>query len=231
MRIVVHDPSAKQLFPDIRLLGYQEALRLALGKLDSGEVVTAWSDSLASSRGDATPVQLATREGVVMEQRQLAVDTTSERVFASFTSLGGSTGWLYMNWAWTLRGAFDRILGGVGLRRGRRHPTQLRPGDALDFWRVEAIESPTLLRLRAEMKVPGNAWLEFRVDATDDGKSLFRQTAFFVPRGLLGWTYWYALYPIHGPIFSSMINKLAGQAEATADQQSDSSYPKGHHFG
>jgi hypothetical protein len=118
-----------------------------------------------------------------------------------------------MNWAWRLRGLFDRLIGGVGMRRGRRHPQDLRPGDAVDFWRVEALEPDRLLRLRAEMKVPGRSWLQFHVRPHALGSELV-QTALFAPRGLSGWLYWYGLYPIHALIFSRMVRAIGRHAEA-----------------
>jgi hypothetical protein len=119
---------------------------------------------------------------------------------------------LYMNWAWEIRGLMDRLTGGVGLRRGRRDPDRLRIGDALDFWRVEDVEPGRQIRLRAEMKVPGKAWLQFQAKPHEDGQSLLTQTAFFAPKGLLGWLYWYALYPFHAMIFSGMIDEIARRA-------------------
>jgi hypothetical protein len=120
-----------------------------------------------------------------------------------------------MNWIWQLRGRLDRLAGGVGMRRGRRHPTDVRVGDALDFWRVEAVEPDSLLRLRAEMKVPGGAWLQFKAQPQASGRTLLSQTAFFAPRGLFGLAYWYALYPVHQLIFSGMIRRVAAQAGAS----------------
>jgi hypothetical protein len=117
-----------------------------------------------------------------------------------------------MDWAWRLRGVIDRLIGGAGLRRGRRHATELRVGDALDFWRVEAVEQNRMLRLRAEMKVPGRAWLQFEVDQLDAGRTLLAQSAYFAPRGLFGFLYWYVLYPIHALIFSGMIRALSIEA-------------------
>jgi hypothetical protein len=114
-----------------------------------------------------------------------------------------------MNWAWEIRGFMDRMIGGVGLRRGRRDPDRLRAGDALDFWRVEVVEHERLLRLRAEMKVPGKAWLQFQVTPRDNDQTLLSQTAFFAPKGLLGMLYWYALYPFHRLIFSGLIDQIA----------------------
>jgi hypothetical protein len=126
-------------------------------------------------------------------------------------SLGGDTGWLVFNWLWSLRGFVDKLLGGVGLRRGRRHPTELRVGDPVDFF--EAVEvRPDLLRLRAEMKVPGHAWLEWRVTESETG-CLVEQKAVFVPRGLWGRCYWLALVPAHAVIFKRMLRALVREAE------------------
>jgi hypothetical protein len=180
--------------------------------LQAGSVETVWSDALITSQGDISPVILTTHEGMILEHRQRVVESSPEAVFGAFSSLGGERGWLYMNWAWQVRGIADRLVGGVGMRRGRRDPVEVRIGDALDFWRVEAVEPGHLLRLRAEMKVPGLAWLQFQAKPLPGGDTLLSQTAFFAPKGLLGWLYWYGLYPIHGLIFSGMIQKIADLA-------------------
>ena len=209
---VVHDTSAGDLFPQIHPTDYRTSVQRALAKLNAKDVETAWSDALSTSQGDVPPVILTTQEGMILEHRQRIVAAPPESVFQVFTSLGGARGWLYMNWAWELRGLLDRLIGGVGLRRGRRDPDRLRVGDALDFWRVEDIEPGSLVRLRAEMKVPGKAWLQFQVKPHENGQSLLLQTAYFAPRGLLGWLYWYALYPFHALIFSGLIGGIARRA-------------------
>ena len=172
---------------------------------------------------------LTTLEGMTLERRQVTVRATPERVYTVISELGGATGWLRLNWAWQLRGWLDRLVGGVGMRRGRRDPRELRVGDAVDFWRVEAVEPGRLVRLRAEMRVPGRAWLEFQVKAEGDGDgaggaastagaagagTTIVQTAYFAPKGLFGVLYWYSLYPIHGLIFGGMIRAIARRAEA-----------------
>lgn len=131
----------------------------------------------------------------------------------AFARLGGERGWPVMNWSWQVRGFIDSLLGGVGMRRGRRDPEDLRVGDAVDFWRVEAVEEGRLVRFRAEMKLPGLAWLQFCVDPHGDGQSLLTQTAFFEPKGLPGLIYWYALYPFHARIFGGMIRNLSAEVE------------------
>jgi uncharacterized protein YndB with AHSA1/START domain len=190
-----------------------------LAKLDSGEVETTWNDALVTTQGDIQPVILSSHEGMLIEQRQRVVDAPPSDVFNTFSRIGGDRGWAYMNWTWNVRGAFDRLIGGVGMRRGRRDPDTLRVGDALDFWRVEAVEPDHLIRLRAEMKVPGDAWLQFEATPLADSKTRLTQTAYFASKGLGGLAYWYVLYPIHGAIFSGMIRNLSEEAERRANRQ------------
>ena len=218
--VIVHDDKAQRLFPQIDLLNYETAVERALVKLDAGNVETTWNDALATSQGDITPVMLTTQDGMLIEHRQHMVQAPAADLFATFTSLGGDRGWPSFNWAWRLRGIADRLFGGVGFRRGRRDPEELRVGDALDFWRVEVVEQDRLLRLRAEMKVPGRAWLQFEAQPINETTTRLTQTAFFASKGLFGLLYWYALYPIHGFIFSSMIENLAHMAEAQYAQAS-----------
>jgi hypothetical protein len=210
--VVVHDFTALRLFPDIHPLDYDTAVRLALALLETHSLETMWSDALTSSQGNQTPRTLTTREGLIIERRQLLVPASAQAVYQSFTGLGGQRGWLYMDWAWQLRGIVDRLCGGVGMRRGRRDENDLRVGDSLDFWRVEMVQPGKLIRLRAEMKVPGRAWLEFEARSEAPGQTLLLQTAFFDPKGLLGLLYWYVLYPIHGLIFSGLARRIADSA-------------------
>ena len=212
--VVVRDDSAARIFPEIKPFDYQTAVELALLRLDSGEVETMWSDALMTSQGDVPPVVLSTVEGMNLEHRQLQVSADAATVYAAFAGLGGRRGWLYMNWVWHMRGLIDRLVGGVGMRRGRRDADCVRVGEALDFWRVEAVEPDHLIRLRAEMKVPGRAWLQFHVHPQAPGKSLLSQTAYFAPKGVWGLIYWYGLYPIHKVIFAGMIRKIAERAVA-----------------
>ncbi len=211
---VVRTGVARELFPDIVPVDYLSAVRAALGVMDGGTVETVWSDALVTTCGDAPPRPLAAREGMVRERREEVAAASPATVFAVVSGLGGARGYLVCDWTWTVRGALDRLVGGVGLRRGRRDPDELRAGDALDFWRVEAVEPERLLRLRAEMKVPGEAWLEFQIEPRGEGRSLLVQTAHFAPKGLGGLAYWYGLYPVHARIFSGMIHALAGEAGA-----------------
>ena len=213
--VVVRDDTARQLFPDIQLLDYKTAVERALQRLDAGHLETTWSDALASAQGDVAPVKFTVQDGLMIEKRLRVVDAPPAAVFRAFTSIGGDRGYPSFNFLWRLRGMMDRMVGGVGFRRGRRDPVDLRAGDALDFWRVEAVEPDRLLRLRAEMRVPGRAWLTFEAKPQEDGQTLLVQTAFFAPKGLFGLIYWYSLYPIHGPIFNSMIETLGAEAEGS----------------
>jgi uncharacterized protein YbjT (DUF2867 family) len=217
--VVVLDDTARQLFPEIVPVDYDTAVRRALASLEAGQVETSWADGLTSSYGDVRPVELTSDEGMHIERRQLVVDAPPKDVYAVFSGLGGERGWLYANFLWRLRGIADRLVGGPGFRRGRRDPDEVRVGDALDFWRVEAVEPGRLLRLRAEMKLPGRAWLQFEVQPRGDGQTLLTQTAYLAPKGLPGLAYWYGLYPFHGPIFGNMIWAIAERADDRAWQQ------------
>ena len=214
--VVVRDDKARRLFPDIEPMDYRSAVRSALADLVAGAVETAWSDALVTSQGDAAPVVLTTQQGMIIERRSRVVAASADRLYAVFSNLGDRRGWLYADWAWRLRGAIDRLVGGVGLRRGRRDPDDVRVGDAVDFWRVEEVTPERKLRLRAEMKVPGRAWLQFEAQPQSDDRTLLLQTAFFAPKGLFGLLYWYLLYPFHSLIFSGMIRRIARRAEVVA---------------
>jgi hypothetical protein len=157
----VRNHSASTIFPDIEPIDFETSLHLALARVENGDIETLWSDALASSQGDVKPVHLTQEQGMLIERRQKTVDAPATTVYHAFSGLGGDRGWPPDNWLWRLRGTLDRLLGGVGMRRGRRHPEELRQGEALDFWRVELVEVDHLLRLRAEMKLPGQGWLQF----------------------------------------------------------------------
>ncbi|HEU4464683.1 MAG TPA: SDR family oxidoreductase [Gemmatimonadota bacterium] len=207
--LVADTSKAEAEFSGIRPLGYRAALEEALTTVTEGGVRTRWSGSLEGE----TVVELSDREGLAREERLLPVAAPAEIVFAAVSRLGGERGWPAVGWAWRLRGAVDKLLGGPGLRRGRLDPTRLSVGEAVDFWRVEEFEPGRLLRLRAEMRLPGRAWLEWEVTPTADG-SVLRQTAWFAPRGLAGALYWHVLYPFHAVIFGRLARALAREAES-----------------
>jgi uncharacterized protein YbjT (DUF2867 family) len=207
--VVVREAGPAAAF-GLRPLPYAEALQLAFDRTDRHDVESTWFDALATP-DKASLSSLTSREGMIVERRQREVAASPERLFAEVEGVGGDAGWPYANLLWRVRGLLDRAVGGVGMRLGRRDPGRLRVGDALDFWRVEEVRRPTLLRLRAEMKVPGRAWLQYDVVATAAGSRLV-QTAFFEPKGLPGLAYWYALYPVHGLIFRGTVRELAERA-------------------
>ena len=206
---VVRDPAALKTF-SVRPRGVAEALRRALANEDRQFAATRWSDAL-SSAGDQRAwggVQFGSR---LVDSRTLRVAALPAAAFAPIERIGGDTGWYAWNWLWDLRGILDLLVGGVGTRRGRPSPTVMQIGDAVDFWRVEAIEPNHHVRLAAEMKLPGRAWLEFEVTA-DGAQTIIRQTATFDPVGLAGRIYWYALYPLHQLVFRDMLRGIAQAA-------------------
>lgn len=209
---VVREPSALELF-SIKPKGIREMIARAIVNEDCEFAATRWSDAL-SSRGDPSGwggVRFGNR---IVDSREVTVNATPEVAFRPIRRIGGDTGWYYGDWLWHLRGFVDLLAGGVGIRRGRRDPESVQVGDALDFWRVEGFEDDRRLRLRAEMKLPGRAWLEFEVEPSGGG-ALVRQTAIFDPIGLGGLAYWYVLYPVHKLIFGGMLRCIAARA-ATA---------------
>ena len=201
----------------VRPRSMSEAISRALLNEDREFAETRWSDALSS----AGPMQTWGGERFgsrLVDSRTITVNVTPEQAFAPIRRIGGRTGWYYGNWLWTLRGFLDLLLGGVGVRRGRRDPDNLRVGDPLDFWRVEQYQPSQLLRLHAEMKLPGRAWLEFEVTPVEHGSTI-RQTAVFDPRGLLGLVYWYGIYPLHQCVFAGMLRNIA-RAAMCADRGS-----------
>ncbi len=199
-------------FPEIKPLTYQEAVKLALEKIAESATETRWTSSFGSSES----YKLTDDEGLIKETRSVLTNATPRSVFRSFTSIGGENGWLAWNWAWKLRGWMDSLLGGPGLSRGRRHPTDVQIGEALDFWRVEDLEEDSFIVLRAEMKLPGQAWLRFEA-IPKNGQTELIQTAIFAPKGLLGFLYWYLFYPAHYFIFEQMCRRIAEGAQALED--------------
>jgi uncharacterized protein YbjT (DUF2867 family) len=216
---VVREDSVSDFIPvpEGGLTGYRASVRLALVKERDGEVETSWQDAtVAGAPSDPIPSDPEwTGHTVYTDLRERHTSASPEALWSVVEGIGGDNGWYSFPLAWAIRGWADKLVGGVGLRRGRRHPSTLNTGDALDFWRVESIERGHTLRLRAEMKLPGRAWLELTVKAAGDGGSLFRQRAVFFPSGLGGRLYWLAILPFHGIIFSGMVNRIVAAAEAS----------------
>ncbi len=210
---LVRDRAAEAVFT-VEPRGLAEAIARALANEDREIAETRWSDAL-SSAGPPEAFGGESYRSRIVDSRTAQVDAPREVAFAPIQRIGGQTGWYYGDWLWRIRGFLDLLVGGVGVRRGRRDPVNLRVGDAVDFWRVEAVEPDRLLRLRAEMRLPGRAWLEFEV-AEDGQGSTIRQTAVFDPVGLFGLAYWYALYPLHALVFRGMLKGTARAAKTSA---------------
>lgn len=209
---IVKDPAALRSFA-VQPIGVREMIRRAITNEDREFAATRWSDALSSAA--VGPVWGGARFGNrIVDSRTVAVRVSPETAFRPIQRIGGANGWYYGDRLWRLRGFIDLLLGGAGLRRGRRDPERLQIGDTVDFWRVESIEENRRLRLFAEMKLPGRAWLEFEVEAQESG-SLIRQTAIFDPIGLGGLAYWYILYPLHHLIFANMLQRIAAASQGT----------------
>ncbi len=208
---VCHDLKIRGIIP-LELLTYREAVERALARIAQNHVPSSWIDSLAAGTlsprlFDAIKVP---EHGVLTDSQVAPLTAPRDEVIARIWSIGGDAGWPSMNWAWGLRGLADKLVGGIGIRRGRRHPEELRAGDALDFWRVLLADKPKgRLMLYAEMKLPGEAWLEFAIEDLPDGGHTLRQKATFRPQGLLGRLYWLVLLPFHWLLFPRMARKLA----------------------
>jgi len=194
----------------IKLLSYQESVALAFQKIEQNNVVSSWKDSFSSSYDSNYMIEhiRIPKAGCFTDKRQKEITTDIDQVIKNIWSIGGGRGWYYGNWMWELRGFIDKLFGGVGLRRGRTNAHHINSGDTLDFWRVLAADKHNeRLLLYAEMKLPGEAWLEFKVVRKDD-RNFLHQTATFRPKGLLGRLYWYSVLPFHFFVFEGMVNNL-----------------------
>ncbi|MEO7393728.1 MAG: SDR family oxidoreductase [Chitinophagaceae bacterium] len=209
---VICKPNNLQELLGIQLIGYDKAIELAFGKIEQNQVVSSWKDALTSNtlyHGISKHVEVPVN-GCFKDIRTKKIDN-SDRVLNKIWSIGGHTGWYYGNWLWSIRGVLDKMVGGVGLRRGRKSLTEISGGDSLDFWRVLlADKKEKRLLLYAEMKLPGEAWLEFKII-----DNILHQTATFRPLGLVGRLYWYAVLPFHGFIFKGMIKNITAPGTLT----------------
>ena len=208
--VIVRNNKASVIFPEIEPSSYKNAVHQALSLLDPDYFEVEFDTSKDTKVVCFTKIQ----KGMIIEVRQKIVHSVAESVYKSFTELGGSNGWP-CNLLWRLRAAIDRIIGGVGMRKGRPETGNIELGDTIDFFRVVKIEPNKMIRLQAEMKLPGDGWLQFEAELVEDSLISIVQTVFFAPRGILGTVYWYLLHPIHRIIFAKMINKLASKAEHT----------------
>jgi uncharacterized protein YbjT (DUF2867 family) len=211
--VVAADGRIRELIADPAggLTSFDTAVKLALKRIKEANVETRWSGAtIPGAPSDPLPTDPSWAGGTLYtDVRTLNTPDSVEQVWRRVEAIGGEHGYSTATWAWELRGLADRLQGGPGLRRGRRDPDTLIEGEALDFWRVEAIERPHLLRLRAEMKMPGLAWLEFKVEANPDGGTTLTQRAIYAPKGLMGHLYWWSVWPMHGLVFPSMAKSAA----------------------
>lgn len=198
---VVHDDTARRVFSKIEPVGYHSAVTEALKKLFPIDIEPVWESGENSAK-------IVKYEGFSIECRQLALDRSPEAVFRVLTSLGGKHGWLYMNWLWRLRGFLDHLVHGPG-SRGRHVADVLMVGDVIDFYRVESLENARMIRLKSELRAPGAGWMEWRVKPQMDGGVLFTQTAFFAPKGVIGFLYWHLLAPVHRLVFAGLIKEIS----------------------
>ncbi len=211
--MICEEDRIRQLIP-FEATGFDEAVRRALDLTRQHEVQTRWTN--ASVRRRAVPVEFNPDEFPIQDEQVVEVNAPAEVLFDQIRRVGGDVGWYYADSLWKIRGWLDRAIGGVGLRRGRRDPVKVWIGDAIDFWRVGDIDPNRRLLLHAEMKVPGDAWLEFRTRPLDDHRSMLVQTAYFRPSPFWGRLYWNSLYPLHRFIFRGMARNIARAAEKQA---------------
>ncbi|MCI2240017.1 SDR family oxidoreductase [Paenibacillus sp. TRM 82003] len=213
-----HDIAEHVPDPPEGLLGFREAVQLALQRVQEANVATRWSSaSLPGAPSDPLPSDPDWAGGnLYVDERTIVVDAPAHVLWRVLEGIGGERGWYSWPMAWAVRGLMDRFSGGPGLRRGRRDPHHLMVGDAVDWWRVEEREEDRLLRLRAEMRLPGQAWLDLRVESDPVGRTLFRQRALFHPKGLAGQAYWAAISPFHEVVFGGMQRNVKHAAEAAA---------------
>ena len=207
---VVASPNNLESLLQLKSIPYKEAVGLAFQKIEQNIVVSSWKDSLVSSYSDNSLLKHITVpvDGCFIDKRLTRIDGDSEKVLWNIWAIGGERGWYYANWLWNIRGFIDKLLGGVGLRRGRTNTFTINTGDTLDFWRVLAADKQEKrLLLYAEMKLPGEAWLEFKI-LEKGNRRFLKQTATFRPKGILGRLYWYAVLPFHFFVFDGMSKNL-----------------------
>jgi hypothetical protein len=207
--VICNDTRIQKVVP-IKIFHYHEALQLAFDKINQKDIISSWKDAISQDtmQNNFLDNRKVPEHGVLIDKRVIAFERNKSEVIENLWRIGGERGWYFGNWMWRIRGVLDKVVGGVGLRRGRRSEVDLKPGDALDFWRVLLADKETgRLLLYAEMKLPGEAWLEFKIKESN-GKSALHQTATFQPLGLWGRVYWYLMLPFHGILFPQMAKNI-----------------------
>ncbi len=204
--VVIQNDNAKKYFPNIKPLSFLVAVKKAVEMIERNQVISRWSDNSGKIWDRNHSKEIA--DAIFFDRKEKDISNLSKKnIYKTFTSIGGENGWFDYDFLWEIRGFIDKMIGGVGLKRGRRDPNKLRIGDSLDFWKVVDVKENERLLLYAQMKVPGNAWLEFKIE---DNKLI--QSAYFYPRGVFGRLYWYILIPIHYLVFNNMINSIINKA-------------------
>ena len=205
--VLIQNNHAKEYFPNIKPIKFIEAVKQAVLVIQQNQVISRWSDNLGKDWNKDHTKEIA--DAIFYDRKEIDISTISkEKIYASFISIGGENGWFEFDFLWELRGFLDKMIGGVGLKRGRRDQSKLRIGDSLDFWKVVDIKENERLLLFAQMKLPGKAWLEFKIK---DNKLI--QTAYYYPKGLFGRIYWYCLIPIHHFVFKNMLDNIVKNAK------------------
>lgn len=204
--VVIQNDNAKKYFPNIKPIAFLDAVKKAEKEIESNQVISRWTDNSGKiwDRDHSREIS----DAIFVDRKEVDISKLNKNeVFKSFTSIGGKNGWFDYDFLWEIRGLIDKAIGGVGLKRGRRSQEELRVGESLDFWKVVDIKDDERLLLYAQMKVPGNAWLEFKIE----GNKLI-QSAYFYPKGVLGRLYWYSMIPLHYFVFKNMINSIIKKA-------------------
>lgn len=210
--VVCSSAEALRIFPGIKPLDYRTAVQYALMRITENAVETSWTTAYEPHY--AKPCSFIDTEGLILQDHCITVAAPAEKVFRVFSGIGGERGWFYGQWLWGLKALQDRLAGGVGMRRGRRHPDIIHQGEVLDFWRVERVIEGRMILLRAEMKLPGKGWLQFEAKPQNERSSILRMTAYFEPHGFFGNVYWYSLYPVHTYIFRGLTREIRRRAVA-----------------
>lgn len=207
--VIIQNDNAKVYFPHINPMSFDLAVKKAIQEMEDNQVYSRWSDAGGEEDVWEKDFKNDSSSAVLLDRQILPLNGVSkEKLYRTFCSIGGNEGWFGYNFLWEIRGAMDKMIGGAGLNRGRRDAYHLRVGESVDFWRVEDLQDNTRLLLHAQMKVPGKAWLEFKIQ-----EEQFTQTAYFYPRGLLGRLYWYVLIPVHYILFRNMIQTIMKKAQ------------------
>ncbi|MGB5793427.1 SDR family oxidoreductase, partial [Poseidonibacter sp.] len=204
--VIIQNNNAKKYFPNINPVSFMDSVKIAIKEIQTNQVISRWTDNAGRIWDRDHSKEIA--DAIFVDRKELNISSLSkEKVYKSFISIGGDNGWFAFDFLWELRGLIDKLIGGVGLKRGRRNSSDLRVGDSLDFWKVVDIQENERLLLFAQMKLPGRAWLEFKIE----GDKLI-QSAYFYPKGVLGRLYWYSLIPIHYFVFTNMIKNILKNA-------------------